>query len=72
MTTDKQYQWAGGSGGVAKPIPRVDKLAKLYKEYEHLEHNPAATCNDWLRLEGLFRALRADNYAQKCRAKIAA
>ena len=69
MTTDKQYQWAGGSGGVAKPIPRVDKLARLYKERDALEINPAATRNDWLRLAGLFQDLRATFTAAKCRQK---
>ena len=66
MTTKQQYQWAGGSGGVAKPIPRVDALARLYKERDALEINPAATRNEWLRLATSFAALNAGCSAKVC------
>jgi hypothetical protein len=66
MTTEQQYRWAAGSGGVDRPIPRVDKLAKLYKERDALEVNPVATRDDWLRLAASFAELNAGCSAQVC------
>lgn len=72
MTSEQQYRWAGGSGGVSKPIPRVDKLAKLYRTFDAYETSAAVTREDWMRLERAFLDIRSPIFAAKCRDKIGA
>ena len=68
MTTPDQ--WSRGDT-IQRPNPRVDRLAKLYREKEALEANPAANRSDWLRLAGLFDMANAPISADRCRAKAA-
>lgn len=62
----EQQQWSAGAG--AKPSPRVDKLAALYKRLETWTKMPNAPRGELLEMQAAFAELKAPCHVARCQA----